>query len=121
MKKNKPTFERFEVCLLIGGYRWVLEWEWIGEGDLGNYDPKDPDDTPRLRATLKVDGKQVVDGSYCTLASPHTPKVELEASAMSLLRDVGGHETTKGLYENEVHVNGAKRKMEAWTWTRYTR
>lgn len=80
----------------------TLEWEWIGEGDDGNYDPKDPEDTPRLRANLQVPWREEVF-SYCTLATPDAPKVKLQKLA-------------KDLFSQLNSGTSPKRPMEYWTW-----
>ena len=117
---RSDAWSDFEVRRSAGGREWALEWEWIGEGNQGDYDPEDPEDVPRLRATLKVDGKRVTDGSYCTLASTTTPRKELEESAAKFLEDISSATVESGPYEDEVRVCGLKHNMEAWTWKEYT-
>jgi hypothetical protein len=118
--QKSPSFPDIDVYHETEGRRWSLTWEWIGEGNSGDFDPEDPDDMTRLRASLRVDGLMVRNGSYCTLASIHTPRTELEASAMELLLSVSG--LTKGpvLFDGEVQVEGVKNLMETWTWKEYT-
>jgi hypothetical protein len=68
-----------------------VEWEDIGEGVCGDYDPKDPTDKPLLRFTVlqKIKGKweQVDDASYCTYVMIDTPKKILKR----LLRIIYGN------------------------------
>lgn len=116
---NAPN-EDFEVKLEADGHGWTLEWEWIGEGNCGDFNPDDPEDKQRLRATLWVDGKRVSEGSYCTLATTSTPRKELEEGAMRLLNSVSHLPVKPGIFADEVHVSGAKRIMQEWTWRKYT-
>ena len=59
----------------------LIEWEDLGEGLSGDYDPDDPDDVHLLRFTLYDTSKkdflgrreQVDDCSYCTLMPVDTP------------------------------------------------
>ncbi len=48
-----------------------VEWESLGEGHCGDYNPEDPDDEKLLRFYVSVlrDGEweEVEDGSHCTL------------------------------------------------------
>jgi len=119
---QKPTnrWSDVEVVHEVGDHRWVIEWEWIGEGNFGDYDEKDPNDMPRLRANLKVDGRMVRDGSYCTLASIYTPRTELETSAMELLLAVSTLSSGPVLFDGEIQVEGTKNVMQKWTWKEYT-
>jgi hypothetical protein len=110
---NKEALDKwadFEVVDPYGGL--ALAWEYIGEGDSGDYDEEDPEDTPRLRASLYLGDTQVDDGSYCTLATPATPKQELIEQARSLIHSV----------DLEDHDGPPRLKnrhdMERWTWTR---
>jgi hypothetical protein len=98
------------VDFLVKKGRWDLEWDYIGEGDVEEYDSSNPNDTPRLRATLLYDGEPVEDGSYCTLATPSTPKDELVAAAEALLATVG-----------DSPVDFSRNSMERWTWTKYSK
>lgn len=59
-----PTFKR-EII--------KVEWEHIGEGWSGDYNPDDPNDEPLLRFTVYIRGvwpefewEQLEDASYCT-------------------------------------------------------
>lgn len=118
----KPTnrWSDVEVCHEVGEHRWVLEWEWIGDGDGGKYNPEDPSDMPRLRAGLRVDGRAVRNGSHCTLASIYTPTTELETSAMELLLSVSTLSSGPVLFDGETQVEGAKNVMEKWALKEYT-
>lgn len=97
--------EAFQDFVVTHG-RWVLDWGYIGEGNSGDFNPDDPEDMPRLRATLNCDGEPVDKGSYCTLASPFVERWKLEQSALALMRAF------------EIH-GFSKRAMEEWTWTTY--
>jgi hypothetical protein len=90
--------------------KWSLEWEWIGEGDDGDYDDSNKDDSPRLRADLCYEGDVVDDGSYCTLAKPGDPPEHIEAVSHDLLNAVTacGHTPEAGRFY--------KKLMEEWTW-----
>ena len=92
-----------------------LVWEYIGEGNEGDYNEDDPEDTPRLRASLYRGEDAMDDASYCTLATPATPKAELEASAKALLSSVDVMESYR---EGWRLKNG--RVMEGWTWENYS-
>lgn len=87
--------------------RWDLDWEWLGDGDDGDFKP-DGYDRPRLRATLRYDGELVPDGSHHTLATPLTPAAELEASAYALLDQLDSVDNFESLV------------MKAWTWRSYS-
>jgi hypothetical protein len=89
-----------------------LTWEWIGEGESGDFDPADPNDVARLRASLYYNGEQVDDGSYCTFATLETPKDELVKSAQDIMRQVSID--SKGQLRS-------RRVMEDWTWTEYSK
>ena len=89
--------------------KWSVEWEYIGEGNSGDYGEEDGD-TPRLRANLFYDDETVRGGSYCTLATPKTPKEELKASALALLKKA---RNTPNDFDS--------RDMEKWTWTKYSK
>lgn len=83
----------------------MLEWEWIGEGDSSDYNPGDPNDTPRLRATLfhESSDEPVENGSYCTWANTDATFVEL-----TLL--------SKILFARLVVDDVPERAMQEWTW-----
>lgn len=78
----KATGKYVRVCL-----------EWIGEGDLGDYNPEDPQDTPLLRMDVQrrgrhggeeVRGRQwgnIRNGSFCTLIDARKTKEEIKAIA----------------------------------------
>lgn len=61
-----------EMMLEEDGIR--VEWEDIGEGICGDYNPEDPDDIPFLRFSVSIllDGQweAVEDASYCSRV-PH--------------------------------------------------
>lgn len=98
-------FEDFEVR----SGPWTLVWEWIGEGESGDYDPDDPDDVPRLRASLYI-GETQVD-SYCTLATPKATAEQLTVMAHDLFCDLPSNPIVVGEY-----VSGVKGPMSRWTW-----
>ena len=100
---NAENFKGFEVKSDDG--KFTLFWEWIGEGNSGDYDSSDPDDRPRLRFSVyDSDGEQLEDASYCTLMTPAVPKVLLELFAIAILEAVD----TDASY---------KRELESLTWT----
>jgi hypothetical protein len=67
-----------------------IEFEDLGEGWSGDYDPDDPDDVALLRFTVyRLDfgeWQQVDDASYCTLF-PADSSEELQKKALELLMD----------------------------------
>ena len=71
------------------GYR--VDFDYIGEGNSGEYDPDDPDDVPRLRFYVMEwnqeteEHDEMEDTSWCTLMTPLTPVPLLELFAMNLL------------------------------------
>jgi hypothetical protein len=68
---------------------FLFEFEDIGEGWEGDYDPSDPEDTPLLRFYLrwKKDGEwqDVPDCSYCTRLPTSTSPEVLEKIANEAL------------------------------------
>jgi len=91
-----------------------LVWEYIGEGNEGDYDEDDPDDVPRLRASLYQGEDAIDDASYCTLATPTVNKEKLTEEAERLLSSVSVVESFREGYRLKN-----TRVMEAWTWTKY--
>lgn len=69
-----------------------IEWEYIGEGWEGDYNPEDPNDEPMLRFTVLrlVDGdwEQVDDSSYCTMVNVYTSKKILKEYLELIYRHV---------------------------------
>lgn len=68
------------------------EWENIGEGWSGDYDPDDPDDVNLLRFTIYIkndDGEweQVDDASYCTSVPCDTPEEELKSKLETIFKE----------------------------------
>jgi hypothetical protein len=84
----------FESVSLVRG-NLKVEWEWIGEGNDGDYDPADKEDEPLLRfscsrrelvqLTGEDDWEQLDDGSYCTQLPVTTPVSHLVRAALSIL------------------------------------
>lgn len=91
---------------------WTLEWEDIGEGYSGDYDPNDPNDKPLLRATMLFDNEPVDSGSYCTLAPAKTPPARLEVCSRDLFAQL-----ERGDGKMPATADGFRRgAMEEWTW-----
>ena len=94
--------------------RWRLEWEDIGEGMDGDYDPNDPADIPLLRTYLyrldeEFEYHEIL--SYCTLAPVDTPICELTRMSKLLLDSI-----------HDIQVYRVRTPYEKWTWlTRYGR
>jgi len=88
-----------------------IEFEHIGEGWSGDYDPNDPDDTPLLRFTVyKLDGGQwneIENASYCTLFPDDTPDV-IQLKGLQIIMDV--------IYFDATTEQGIKRKCQALSW-----
>jgi len=99
----------------------MLEYEDIGEGLCGEYNPEDPSDIPLLRADLYTTDSfygdhdygpvekhfAVRDCSYCTLAKVGTSEYELAKAAHELFDELGDN------------PGSPKRIMERWTWRKY--
>jgi len=102
--KWKLPFTEFVVTDEDEKYRLV--WEWIGEGDSGDYDSRNPEDTPYLRANLEMweDGEKEDTLSYCTMAPTDTPKSELLRMAHALFVSL-----------NDDEGRSKRRVMERWT------
>jgi hypothetical protein len=71
-----------------------IEWEYLGEGVCGDYDPDDKNDEPLLRFTVskKINGnwEQIEDASYCTLVNIYTPKKTLKEYLRVIYQNVSG-------------------------------
>lgn len=73
-----------------------VEWENIGEGYRGDYDPEDPEDDNFLRFSVYVkneegDWEEVDDATYCTYNSIDTPEKDLKSMLKTIFdeyRDV---------------------------------
>lgn len=78
-----------EMMLEEDGIR--VEWEDIGEGICGDYNPEDPDDIPLLRFSVSIllDGQweTVEDASYCTQMPVDTPVPILERALQFLFQE----------------------------------
>jgi hypothetical protein len=72
----------------------AIEWDYIGEGWAGDYNPDDPDDDQLLRFTVLIqkDGEweQYDDGSYCTQLPISTPIKALELISGEMLEYLQG-------------------------------
>ena len=93
-----PTFTR-------GRHR--VEFEDIGEGLSGDYDPTDPDDQPLLRFTTERrndagEWEEVPDGSYCTLLPTDTAHEALARAAEPIL--------------DALEQPSPKRRLEELSW-----
>lgn len=88
-----------------------IEFEHIGEGWSGDYDPDDPDDVRLLRFTVyKIDFGEwspIDDASYCTMLPVDTPKKSLH-KALKLIMDIIYFDATTG--------HSIKKKSEALSW-----
>jgi hypothetical protein len=82
----------------------TVEWESIGEGFNGDYDPEDPDDQPLLRFYVSrrsvspsglVAWDEVEDASYCTQVPEATPAPVL-AKLLEQLMDEFYEPVTQG-------------------------
>lgn len=77
MPNPEASEEPFYLALTLGSIR--VEWEDIGEGWSGDYNPEDPQDQELLRFTvarregLQGEWQQVDDASYCTAMPVDTP------------------------------------------------
>ena len=68
-------------------------WEWIGEGNHGDFNPYDHNDSPLLRFTCYVkngeDWDQIEDASFCTSMDARTPRQILrKALKNGVLREI---------------------------------
>jgi len=70
-----------------------VEFENIGEGRCGDYDPEDPDDVNLLRFSVYEWGvggwSAVEDASYCTQLPADTSKEILELAAVRIMNKIG--------------------------------
>lgn len=109
--------------------RWMLEWEYIGEGDQEEYNEEDPDDTPYYRATLFYTPDlpvvptskyfSVERGSYCTYTPTSTPVKVIQMLSSLLFHALPEKldlDESEEHYENEG-VSLPSRVMERWLWT----
>ena len=63
-----------------------VEWDYIGEGYNGEYDPSDPNDVQLLRFwVVDEEGDDVPDCSYCTLLPADTAQDILDRYANLVL------------------------------------
>jgi hypothetical protein len=78
-----------ELEFIRGKYKVV--WEYIGEGNDGDYDPTDVTDEPLLRfscfkrADELAQWEEIPCSSYCTRCPVSTPKAILKLFARSIL------------------------------------
>ena len=90
-------FNEMEAISKDGQFKAV--WEWIGEGNSGEYNPSDLNDVPLLRFSCYVkDTKadpneedswtQIDDASYCTNMPVTTPRADLAVALDSILREI---------------------------------
>jgi hypothetical protein len=101
---------------------WRIEWEFIGEGMSGEYDPMDNEDVALLRANLLYRDKYCEDGSYCTVASTTTPHKLLEDSSRALVWALNQEGQISGCVDYGKAIDYPivnKRIMQEWTWTEY--
>ena len=72
-----------------------VEWEDIGEGICGDYNPEDPDDHPLLRFSVSIllDGQweAVEDASYCTQMPVDTPVQSWSVRCSSFFKSTRAH------------------------------
>ena len=106
--KNKWKLPFTEFVVTDKDEKYRLVWEWIGEGNSGDYDSCDPEDVPFLRANLELweDGEKGEEGddlSYCTLAPTNTPKSELLRMACELFSYLHEGRTPRGVMERWTH------------------
>jgi hypothetical protein len=86
----------------------IVEWEDIGEGISGDYNPDDPDDVELLRFTVLEFHKQSEfggqwterdDSSYCTLMPVDTPDEILRRAAELILDAAESTESKRAMEE----------------------
>jgi len=84
-----------------------VTWEWIGEGNEGDYNPDDPEDTPLLRFScdhyiITDDGdgywEGMEDASYCTQLPVDTPMRHLVKAAGIIMEAID----TDSSYKREL-------------------
>lgn len=108
-----------KLSVISGKFR--VDWEWIGEGVSGDYDPSDPDDEPLLRFTCyqeEIDSGfdtligcyegwvQIDDSSYCTNMTYDVP-IELLCTSAGIILSVLLHENPsswKKRFEGLSHI-----------------
>lgn len=96
----------------------VMDLDDLGEGENGDYDPDDPDDTPFLRFSFYTRPKgggpsdedlvEIHDSSYCTLIDARLDFETRLACALVVFRNV---QQVVGPYPDE-YAQGAKRACE---------
>lgn len=95
--------------VLVRG-EWRLDWDEIGEGWSGDYDPDDPEDEELLRFTFfrLEDGEwaEVDDASYCTRVPVDTDLAERQRLLEVLLEELVA----------AAEHGGAKRRAEELSW-----
>lgn len=87
--------------------RWKLEWDHIGEGFQGDYDPEDPEDVRLYRAnlyywvdnTVEPDFYPLDDASFCTTAPVGTPTRTLQWLSEMLFRGLPKEITVEDPYQ----------------------
>jgi hypothetical protein len=119
VRKSKSVFEDFEVKGKGKFKNWTLEWEYIGEGTCGEYDPKDNEDIPLLRANLYYKNRECEDGSYCTLAPISTPKAGLIKAAHELFEKLEKPDLRALNKFGVEQLPFNDRAMQLWTWRKY--
>jgi hypothetical protein len=86
------SLEEFEP-VAVNHFELRLEWEYIGEGLEGDYNPDDPDDVPLLRFSiyevldrLSDEYASCDDASYCTMVRTDTPRPVLWGAGKAILQ-----------------------------------
>jgi hypothetical protein len=79
-----------EIEVICGDKR--VTWEYIGEGNEGDYNPDDPEDTPLLRFSCDkmVDGawEGMENASYCTQMPINSSRRDLLIAAGIILEAI---------------------------------
>ena len=113
MKEDMDIISFSDFIVEHNGYR--VTWEWIGEGNDGDYNPDDPEDQPLLRFSCDKYTDRDEDGnlidswegmenaSYCTQLPITTPKQYLARGAAIILEAI---DTDKSY----------KRELERLSW-----
>jgi hypothetical protein len=96
----------------VKGLSICLGWD-CQEGEDGDYDPSDPNDTPYLRFDILYKGEQVDNGSYCTHLKATDHRELLEISAKGILAEAEKY--APGF------SNGFKKAMEFLSWSEWAR
>ena len=75
------------------------EWENLGEGFSGDYDPTDPDDVNLLRFSVYdvATGEQLDDASYCTQMPADTDPSILARALEQIVAEAGSKRALEGL------------------------